>query len=109
MRCLQETAMHKTDLIDSIATKSGLPRADAAKALEATLQSITEALASRDAVTITGFGVFKPRERPQREGRNPRDGSTMTIAASTSVGFTAGAALKTALKAPTGDGDAGNG
>jgi len=53
--------------------------------------------------------VFKPRERPQREGRNPRDGSTMTIAASTSVGFTAGAALKTALKAPTGDGGAGNG
>jgi DNA-binding protein HU-beta len=90
--------MHKTDLIDSIATKSGLPRADAAKALEATLQALTDALAARDSVTITGFGVFKPRERPQREGRNPRDGSTMTIAASTSVGFSAGAGLKNALK-----------
>ena len=100
--------MHKTDLIDAIANKSGLPRADAAKALEATLASITEALASRNAVTITGFGVFKPRERPQREGRNPRDGSTMTIAASTSVGFTAGAALKTAVKAG-GGGNGGNG
>jgi DNA-binding protein HU-beta len=50
-------------------------------------------------VTITGFGVFKPKERPQREGRIPRDGSTMTIAASTTVGFSAGAGLKNALKA----------
>ena len=95
--------MHKTDLIDAIAAKSGLPKADAAKALEATLQSITEALAARDSVTITGFGVFKPKERPQREGRNPRDGSTMTIAASTSVGFSAGAGLKNALKGGNGD------
>jgi DNA-binding protein HU-beta len=66
--------MRKTELIDSIAAKSGLPKAQAAKALEATLTSITEALAARDSVTITGFGVFKPKERPQREGRNPRDG-----------------------------------
>ena len=94
--------MHKTDLIDSIATKSGLPKADAAKALEATLQTITEALAARDSVTITGFGVFKPKDRPQREGRNPRDGSTMTIAASTSVGFSPGAGLKNAVKAGNG-------
>jgi len=100
--------MHKTDLIDSIATRSGLPRADAAKALEAMLQSITDALASRNAVTITGFGVFKPRERPQREGRNPRDGSMMTIAASTSVAFVAGAGLKNALKTVTGGDSVGN-
>ena len=51
-----------------------------------------------------GVGVFKPKERPQREGRNPRDGSTMTIAASTSVGFSAGAGLKSALKGGNGDG-----
>ena len=99
--------MHKTDLIDSIATRSGLPKADAARALEATLQSITEALVARDSVTIIGFGVFKPKERPQREGRNPRDGSTMTIPASTTVGFTVGAGLKTALKA--GGDSVGNG
>jgi DNA-binding protein HU-beta len=96
--------MHKTDLIDAIANKSGLPKADAAKALEATLQAITETLVARDSVTLTGFGVFKPKERPQREGRNPRDGSTMTIAASTSVGFSAGAGLKNALKAGNGGG-----
>ena len=90
--------MHKTDLIDSIAAKSGLSKADAAKALDATLQSITEALAARNSVTLIGFGVFKPKERAQREGRNPRDGSTMTIAASTTVGFSAGAGLKNALK-----------
>jgi DNA-binding protein HU-beta len=101
--------MHKTDLIDAIATKSGLPKADAAKALEATLQAITEALMARDSVTITGFGVFKPKERPQREGRNPRDGSTMTIAASTTVGFSAGAGLKSALKAGGDGGVIGNG
>jgi len=100
--------MHKTELIDSIAAKSGLPKADAAKALEATLASITEALVARDSVTITGFGVFKPKERPQREGRSPRDGSTMTIAASTSVGFSAGAGLKNALKAGNEGGSAGN-
>ena len=63
--------MHKTELIDSIAAKSGLPKAAAAKALEATLVSITEALVARDSVTITGFGVFKPKERPQREGDAP--------------------------------------
>ena len=96
--------MHKTDLIDAISNKSGLPKADAAKALEATLQAITETLVARDSVTLTGFGVFKPKERPQREGRNPRDGSTMTIAASTSVGFSAGAGLKSALKAGNGGG-----
>ena len=101
--------MHKTDLIDAIAAKSGLTKADAAKALEAALQSITETLAARDTVTITGFGVFKPKDRPQREGRNPRDGSTMTIAASTSVGFTAGAGLKNALKGNSGGGSVGNG
>jgi DNA-binding protein HU-beta len=98
--------MHKTDLIDSIAAKSGLPKADAARAFEAALQSITEALVARNSVTITGFGVFKPRERPQREGRNPRDGSTMTIAASTTVGFSPGAGLKHALNGGT---DVGNG
>lgn len=98
--------MHKTDLIDAIAAKSGLPRADSARALEAALQSITEALIARDTVTITGFGVFKPKDRPQREGRNPRDGSTMTIAASTSVGFSAGAGLKSAVN---GNGNAGGG
>ena len=96
--------MHKTDLIDAISSKSGLPKADAAKALEATLQAITETLGARDSVTLTGCGVFKPKERPQREGRNPRDGSTMTIAASTSVGFSAGAGLKSALKAGNGGG-----
>ncbi len=101
--------MHKTDLIDSIAAKSGLPKPDAAKALEATLQSITEALAARDSVTIIGFGVFKPKERAQREGRNPRDGSTMTIAASTTVGFTVGAGLKNALKAGNAGDSVGNG
>lgn len=90
--------MHKTDLIDAIAAKSGLPKTEAAKALEATLQCITDALVKRDSVTLTGFGVFKPKERPERQGRNPRDGSEMTFAASTSVGFTAGATLKAALK-----------
>jgi DNA-binding protein HU-beta len=102
MAGLQETFMHKTDLIDAIAAKSGLPKGDAAKALEATLQSITDALIARDTVTITGFGVFKPKDRPQREGRNPRDGSTMTIAASTSVGFSVGAGLKSALNGGNG-------
>ena len=101
--------MHKTDLIDAIAAKSGLSKTEAAKALEATLRSITDALAARETVTITGFGVFKPKDRPQREGRNPRDGSTMTIAASTSVGFSAGAGLKGALNDSNGGGVVGNG
>jgi DNA-binding protein HU-beta len=91
--------MHKTDLIDAIADKSGLSKSEATKALDATLSTITETLAAGDSVTLMGFGVFKAKPRAERQGRNPRDGSAMTIAATTAVGFSAGAGLKAALNA----------
>ena len=86
--------MHKTDLIDSIATKSGLPKADAAKALEATLQTITEALAARDSVTITGFGVFEKRVRAARTARNPRTGESVKVKKTSVPAFRPGATFK---------------
>lgn len=85
--------MNKTELINAIAAKAGLTKADAAKALAATTEAIADALKANDKVAILGFGTFAPSERPAREGRNPRTGETVTIAAKKVVKFKAGSEL----------------
>ena len=89
--------MNKTDLINAIAAESGLTKADAAKALNATTNAIVNAVKAGDKVALVGFGTFAVSERAAREGRNPRTGETVKIAARKAVTFKAGTALKDAV------------
>lgn len=73
--------MNKSELIDAIASQSGLTKANSSKALEAIMSSIQGALKKNDSVQLIGFGTFSVDERAAREGRNPRTGETMKIAA----------------------------
>lgn len=90
--------MNKSELIDAVATKTGLTKKDAGAALDATLASITDALSKGDSVQLIGFGTFSTTKRAAREGRNPSTGATMKIAASTVAKFKIGAKLKEAVK-----------
>lgn len=89
--------MNKTELLDAIADKSGLTKADAGKALDAVVDSITDALKAGDSVTLVGFGTFAVRERAERSGRNPQTGASITIKAAKIPGFKPGKALKDAV------------
>lgn len=89
--------MNKSDLVAAIAEASGLTKADAGRALDATTGAISGALASGDSVAITGFGSFVVRDRAARTGRNPQTGATIQIAASNVAAFKAGKALKDAV------------
>ncbi len=86
--------MNKSDLVSAIADHSGLSKADAARALEATTSAITGALAKGDSVAITGFGSFLVRARSARSGRNPQTGATIQIKASNAPAFKASKVLK---------------
>ena len=90
--------MTKAEFIDSVASKAGLSKKDAGSAVDAVISSIEDALRSGQEVNFTGFGKFHVAERGAREGRNPRTGETMTIAASKVPRFTAGSGLKKAVK-----------
>lgn len=89
--------MNKSELVSAIAEEAGLTKADAAKALDATVSVITKALSEGDQVAIIGFGTFKVGERAARTGRNPQTGATMEIPAAKVPKFTAGKALKEAV------------
>jgi len=89
--------MTKSDFVDRVAETSGLSKKDATTAVDAVIRSIEDALRSGEDVTFTGFGKFHVAERGAREGRNPRTGETMQIAASRVPRFTAGSGLKKAI------------
>ncbi|MBT8039306.1 MAG: HU family DNA-binding protein [Gammaproteobacteria bacterium] len=89
--------MNKSDLIDRIADSAGLSKADAGRALDATVDSITGALKKGQSVSLVGFGTFTVRDRAARTGRNPRTGETINIKASKNPAFKAGKALKDAV------------
>ena len=86
--------MKKVELVEAVAENAGLTKADATRAIDATFETITEALKQGDKVTLVGFGTFGVSERAAREGRNPRTGETVKIAARKAVSFKAGSALK---------------
>lgn len=90
--------MTKADFVDKVAAESGLSKKDAGSAVDAFLGCVEGALRSGDEVTFTGFGKFHVAHRGAREGRNPRTGETMTIAASRVPRFTAGSGLKKAIR-----------
>ena len=89
--------MNKGELIDSVASAAGLSRADATKAVDAVLDSITGTLSNGGSVSLVGFGTFSVGERSARTGRNPRTGEAIQIKASKNAKFKAGKALKDAL------------
>jgi DNA-binding protein HU-beta len=90
--------MTKNEFVDRVAAESGLSKKDAGSAVDSIIKSIEGALSSGEEVNFTGFGKFHVAERGAREGRNPRTGETMTIAASRVPRFTAGSGLKKAVK-----------
>jgi DNA-binding protein HU-beta len=89
--------MNKAELIDAIAATAEVTKADAARALDATIASIANALKKGDTVTVVGFGSFVVRARAARTGRNPKTGEEIKIAASKNPVFKAGKALKDAV------------
>lgn len=86
--------MNKTELVASVAAKSGLSKKDAEKALAAVLESVTDALVAGEKVQLVGFGTFETKDRAERTAKNPRTGETVTVAATRVPGFKAGQALK---------------
>ena len=90
--------MNKSQLIDAIAAKSGLSKADSTKALEGTIDAITAALKEGDKIALVGFGTFSVEERAARTGINPATREKIEIAAKKVAKFKAGAELSEAIK-----------
>jgi DNA-binding protein HU-beta len=90
--------MNKTELVNQVAEKSELSKKDAAKAVDALFQTISETLAKGDKIQVLGFGNFEVRERSARKGRNPQTGEEIDIAASKVPAFSPGKSLKEMVK-----------
>ncbi|HIQ92232.1 MAG TPA: HU family DNA-binding protein [Candidatus Copromonas avistercoris] len=91
--------MNKTELIAAVAEKAELSKKDAEKALKAFTDVVSEELVKGEKIQLVGFGTFEVAEREEREGRNPKTGEKMMIAASRSPKFKAGKALKDMVNA----------
>lgn len=89
--------MNKSELIDALAAKTDLTKADAGRAIDGLMEIITETLAKGDTVSLIGFGNFSVGERAARTARNPKTGAELKIAASKAPKFSAGAKLKAAV------------
>ncbi len=89
--------MTKQELVEQIAAKAGLTKADAGRALDAALEGIQAGLKKEGKVTLVGFGVFSAKERAAREGINPLTKQPLKIPAKVVVSFKAGSKLKDAL------------
>ena len=89
--------MNKGELVEAVAASAGLSRADATKAVDATLDAIQGTLADGGSVSLVGFGTFSVKARAARMGRNPRTGEAIQIAASNVPGFMAGKGLRDAV------------
>jgi DNA-binding protein HU-beta len=89
--------MTKAEFVAKIAEKTGSTKVDADKAVQAFLETVTDALKAGDKVAFAGFGSFEVTERAAREGRNPQTGETMQIKASKAPKFKAGKTLKDAV------------
>lgn len=89
--------MKKIEFVDAVSEKTGLTKADSAKAIDAVFATITEVLAKGDKLSLVGFGTFSVSKREARDGRNPRTGETVQIPARNAVTFKAGTALKDSI------------
>lgn len=91
--------MNNTDLAEKLAQANGLTKADARKAVDAVFAAIAEAAAAGEEIALNGFGKFKVKDTPAREGRNPSTGATIQIAAARKLTFTPAKAVKDSLNA----------
>lgn len=98
--------MNKRELIEAIAKNGEISKADAAKALEAVIEVISETLKKGDQISLVGFGTFSVKKRASRTGRNPRTGEAIRIKASKVPSFSAGKGLKESVEG-TGTDDPG--
>ena len=89
--------MNQGDLADAVAEATGAKKAEAAKVVEAVLDAIRDGLRRGERVAISGFGSFEPSRREARQGRNPRTGEAVEIAAATNIKFRPGKGLKDTL------------
>ena len=89
--------MRKPDLAAFIADRADIPTEKAQQVLSAILDEITTALSRDDSVSLVGFGTFEKRHRTARSGKNPQTGASIAIAASNTVGFKPGKALRDAV------------
>jgi DNA-binding protein HU-beta len=90
--------MNKTELVKAVAVQAELTQKDAAKAVYALIETISETLAKEEKIQLIGFGTFEVRERSARKGRNPQTGEEIEIAASKVPAFKPGKELKEAVK-----------
>jgi DNA-binding protein HU-beta len=88
----------KSELVDQVAVRAELPKQDAARAVDAVLATVEDALRRGSVVALSGFGKFHVGERGAREGVNPRTGERIMIGAARVPRFTAGSGLKTAVR-----------
>jgi DNA-binding protein HU-beta len=93
--------MNQSELIEKVAQATELNQATAGQAVKAVVNAVLDALLAGEAVRVSGLGVFNVAARPAREGRNPRTGESIEIAASKAVRFHAGKAVKDAFNPPT--------
>ena len=89
--------MNKAELIDRMAASADISKAAASRALDAMLDSVTDALKDSEQVVLVGFGTFSVKERAARQGRNPQTGQPIHIEAAKIPSFKAGKALKDAI------------
>lgn len=89
--------MSKTELVEFIAAKAGLTKADATRALDATIEGVTEGLKKEGKVALVGFGTFAAKKRAARDGINPLTKEAIKIPAKVVASFKAGSKLKDAL------------
>ena len=90
--------MNKSELVEQIAKHADLSKADAGRALDAFIKSVTRSLKRGDSVSLVGFGTFSVKNRAARMGRNPATGETIRIKASKTPSFKAGKGFKDAIK-----------
>ncbi len=89
--------MNKSELIDAVAAAADITKADAGRAIDATVAAITDTLSKGDSLSLIGFGTFSISNRAARTGRNPRTGESIQIKAAKLPKFKAGKALKDAV------------
>ncbi|KIL03225.1 HU family DNA-binding protein [Stutzerimonas xanthomarina] len=89
--------MNKSELVNAIAKNADIPETVARRVLDSTIEVISDTLSRGDSIALVGFGTFAVKERAERNGRNPKTGDTMTIAASKLPSFKPGKTLKDAI------------
>lgn len=89
--------MNNNDIADALAQSAGVTKADARKIVDTVFATIGDAAAKGDEISLNGFGKFKVKDSPEREGRNPATGEAMTIKASKKLAFTPAKAVKDKL------------